>query len=244
MHYIDDFFQGKLSGEEVKMFEEKIVRDPEFAEEVSFYLSSKQSARDLVDEEKKKRFKALYGSSNGFHKPNVEGKVIRFKYALRVAMIAAVFTTVYLTVFRSDGSSPNKLANNYLKENYKELPVKMGREDEMQRAFGLYNNKGDYKASLSSFEDIIKKDSTSFYAVEYAGLSALQLSDFDKALHYFKLLENYPGLFSNRGVFLQALTFMKRSQKGDKGEAEQLLKKVVAENLDGKEKAEKWLKEF
>jgi len=243
MHYIDDFFQGKLSGEEVKMFEEKIVRDPEFAEEVSFYLSSKQSARDLVDEEKKKRFKALYGSSNGFHKPNVEGKVIRFKYALRVAMIAAVFTAVYLTVFRPDGSSPNNLANNYLKENYKDIPVKMGRGDERQRASDLYNS-GNYKASLSAFEDIIKKDTTSFYAMEYAGLSALQLADFDMAVHYFKLLENYPGLLSSRGVFLQALTFMKRSQKGDKEEAEQLLKRVVAENLDGKETAEKWLKKF
>ena len=243
MHYIDDFFQGKLSGEEVKMFEEKIVRDPEFAGEVAFYLSGKQSARDLIDEEKKKRFKELFKPSNGLHKSNVEGKVIRFKYALRVAMIAAVLTALYLTVFRPDGSSPNKLANNYLKENYKELSVTMGREEEMQTASNLYN-KGNYAASLSAFEDIIKKDSTSFYALEYAGLSALQLPDFEKALNYFKLLENYPGLFSNRGMFLQALTLMKRSQKGDKEEAEQLLEKVVAENLDGKEMAEKWLKKF
>jgi Tfp pilus assembly protein PilF len=79
--------------------------------------------------------------------------------------------------------------------------------------------------------------------VENAGLSALQLSNFDKALHYFKLLEN-PRLHSNRGVFLQALTFMKRSQEGDKQVAEQLLKRVRDENLEGKEKAEEWLKKL
>ena len=100
------------------------------------------------------------------------------------------------------------------------------------------------QSALTQFESIIKKDSSAYPALEYAGKASLQLFDYDKALNYFKRLENYPGLFSNSGLFYQAVTLMKRNQKGDKEEARRLLKRVVKENQEGKATAERWLEKF
>ena len=51
MQYIDDFFEGRMSGDEISRFEEKINSDPSFAADVAFYLSSKQVAREMAAEE-------------------------------------------------------------------------------------------------------------------------------------------------------------------------------------------------
>jgi hypothetical protein len=90
MQYIDDFFQGKLSNEETKVFEEKISGDPSFAANVAFYISSRQSAKEIVVEEKKKRYRELYSASNGQRHTEARGKVRRLWYAAIPAMVAAM----------------------------------------------------------------------------------------------------------------------------------------------------------
>jgi tetratricopeptide (TPR) repeat protein len=239
IQYIDDFFQGKLSKEEVSQFEDKIVQDRDFAESVAFYLSAKQTAKEQVNEEKKTRYKEIYTTSNGYHHPKVtQGKILRIVLTAAVAASVAAIVVIQLLT----PSSP-QLAEKYIGKELNKISVTMGPENEIQIGLKLYNE-GNYSASRSQFESIIRKDSSVYPAFEYAGLASLQLSDYEKALYYFKRLEQYPGLFSNRGVFLHALTLLKRNQKGDVDEAESLLKRVVAENLEGKETAEKWLKKI
>ena len=242
MQYIDDFFQGKLPDDEARAFEEKILKDPALAADVAFYLSAKQSARDLVDEEKKKRYKEIYSTTNGFHKKTEPARVIRMKFA-RVAMVAAIALAIIVTTILYNRSDTTDLANNYIKKNYTELSVTMGTEDDLQKAIELYN-KEKYNESLAAFEAIIKKDSTSAKAVQYAGISALHIPDYDKALYYFKQLEGFRSQFSNPAVLLQAVTLMKRNKDGDKQQAKLLLQRVKNENLDGKELTEEWLKQF
>ena len=239
MQYIDDFFEGKLSGEELSGFEEKINNDPSFAADVAFYISSKQVAREMVAEEKKTRFKELYTATNGHHAVSKPGRVRQLRYSLYIALAAAIITAVVVIAIRTNGS-PKDYANSYIKDHYSILSVTMGRENEIQKAADLYN-KGQFAASLTAFENIIGKDSSLFYPLEYAGLAALRIPDYDKAMRYFNRLETFHA-YSNPAVFLQALTLMKRNQPEDKEQAKKLLKKVVDQGLEGKEAAEKWWK--
>ena len=242
LQYIDDFFQGKLSAEEARVFEARIASDPAFAANVAFYVSARQSGRDLVAEEKKKRFKELYVASNGHHQKQETGKVRRFHVA-RWAVAAAVVAGITFVVMNWQRNSPQQLANNYIENNYGELSVTMGKEDELQRAANIYNE-GRYTEALVAFENIIRKDSSSFQAVHYAGIAALQIPAYDQALQYFRQLQGFKAQFANPAVLLQAVTLLKRNQPGDKELAKSLLQQVVEDDLDGKAAAEKMLTEM
>jgi tetratricopeptide (TPR) repeat protein len=242
LHYIDNFFLGLLSDEEAKSFEDRIISDPAFAADVAFYVSSRQAARELIEEDKKLRYRELFGSSNGFHKEKQIGKVRKMWYVAGAAMAAAIVTAVIVGVFFLGNPSIQEVAQTYVTKNYHELSIKMGPEDEVQKGLELYNLH-QYAQALSVFESALRTDS-SFSVLRYAGLSALNIPDYDKALKYFRQMENYPSQFSNPAVFLQAVTYMERNRPGDKEQARQLLEKVRKDNLEGKEKADEWIKQF
>ena len=242
MLFIDNFFLGLLSQEDVKVFEDKIVTDPAFAADVAFYLSSRQVSRELLEAEKKTRYKELLGSTNGYHEEKKPGKVRKMWYVAAVSMAAAIVAAVIVGVFFFNSPSMQEVAQQYVAKNYQELGVKMGPEDDIQKGIGLYNRE-QYAQSLAQFEHALNKDS-SFSVVKYAGLSALKLQDYERALKYFRQMENYPSQFSNPAVFLQAVTYMERNKPGDEEQAKQLLEKVRNNNLEGKEKAEEWIQRF
>ena len=116
-------------------------------------------------------------------------------------------------------------------------------QDEMQKGLNLYNE-GKYEEALQQFDNILKTDPSSPDAKKYAGIAALQLKKYDKALDYFTRLEKQPGLFSNPGLFYHALTLLKRNLPGDKQQARRLLEQVVQNNLEGKDTAQEWLKKL
>src|SRR5258708_37606861 len=60
MDYIEDYFGKEATTEEIRQFEQYILEDPAFADEVAFYLGARQVARDLGEGEKKQRFLDLY----------------------------------------------------------------------------------------------------------------------------------------------------------------------------------------
>jgi tetratricopeptide (TPR) repeat protein len=240
LKYIDDYFQGGLLPGEIEAFQKRIQEDQAFAEEVAFYLSARQSAKEQSQEEKKRLFKQIYVSSNGGH----QGKLRRVPRAWSYIAAAAVVTGLIIGTFLFlPSSSPQQLADKYIKEHLQKFDVTMGNEDEMQKGLDLYN-KGRYAEALQQFESIIRRDSSSFTAIEKAGIVSLRLQEYDKALDYFKRLENYPGLHANRAVFYQALTLLKRNLPGDKQKAKVLLQRVVNNNMDEKEAAQELLKKL
>jgi tetratricopeptide (TPR) repeat protein len=118
----------------------------------------------------------------------------------------------------------------------------MGEPDSLQNGFRLYNG-GQYDSALQQFESILQKDTGNYLSKKYLGIVYLTLGNYDKALLYFQQLENN-SRYSNPAIFYQALTLMKRSQPGDKQKAKQLLQKVVDNNLEEKETAQRWLKKW
>ncbi|MGZ8511282.1 MAG: hypothetical protein ACXWWA_12930, partial [Chitinophagaceae bacterium] len=59
LEYIEEYFNEQLSAERKSEFEQKVAADPTFAEEIAFYLSSKQAAAAEMIEERE-RFKESY----------------------------------------------------------------------------------------------------------------------------------------------------------------------------------------
>ena len=245
LEYIDAYFQRMLDPEEIKRFEQRIAEDPEFADEVAFYLSAKQSLKVEADREKKEWFRELLAQQRPLIDINQYRSAKRiwiYRASAAAAVIVCAFFAWYF-FFSNNSATTQQMADNYVNENFKNLPVTMSAElDSTQTGLRLYNE-GKYDSALSLFEMISQRDSRNDLLKKYLGIVYLRLANYDKALLYFRFLENY-SLYSNPAIFYQALTLMKRNQSGDKEKAKQLLQQVVEGNLEGKTVAQRWLKNW
>jgi tetratricopeptide (TPR) repeat protein len=238
LDYIENYFTGEPEASLKKEFEERITSDPEFAAEVAFYLSAKQVSGDVSRSAKKEQFKELYQNKKTARPAPVRKLVYYFAAAAVAAGI--IFGTYIIT----NTASPTEMANQYIQSNLQNLGVKMGGgADSIQDGLRLYND-GKMTEALATFEKIARADTSSFNAKKYAGIAALRLKEYQKALSYFEQLEIYSGYYSNPALLLQAVTLMERNQPGDQAKAKLLLQKVVANDLEGKEMAVEWLKKM
>jgi tetratricopeptide (TPR) repeat protein len=238
MNYIENYFTGEPDAGLKKEFEERIISDPEFADEVAFYLSVKQVSGEVSRSEKKEQFKEIYLNKK-VARPTPVRKLVYYFAAAAVAA-GIIFGTYIIT----NTAAPTEMANQYIQSNLQNLGVKMGgTADSIQNGLRLYND-GKMTEALATFEKIARLDTSSFNAKKYAGIAALRLKEYQKALSYFEQLEIYSGYYSNPALLLQAVTLMERNQPGDLTKAKLLLQKVVSNDLEGKEMAVDWLKKM
>jgi len=243
LEYIDNYFNGELSADEVRQFEQKIADDPAFAEEVADYLSMLQAATEQLREEKKKGFREIYQQN----KPAKTVSIVRklWPSVAVAALLAGIFFGWQL--FNKPVSS-EQLADRYVHEKLQKLPVQMAVNDtnsvkyRMQEGTDLFN-KDNLSGALDYFERIAKSDSTNYEAKQNAGISALRLGKYDMALDYFNQLESYT-LQSNPAKLYLAITHMKRNLPGDKEQAKKLLQEVIDQDLEGKDDAKELLKQL
>jgi len=239
LEYIDAYFNNELKPEEARQFEQRITEHKGFADEVAFYLSTRQVLREEVIAEKKEWFRELAKHNSSSSKLRSISPVRKlWAYAAAAAVITCIFLGGYILFVKPPSSA--QMAKQYLEKNLQNLPVKMGTEkDSLQDGLRLYN-KNELDSSLKLFESIVQKDTANISAKEYAGIVYLRLGDYDKALAYFQQLEKY-SLASNPAIFYQALTLLKRNHPGDKQKARQLLQQVVEQHLKYEEIAQQWL---
>jgi tetratricopeptide (TPR) repeat protein len=239
LEYIDEYFQGIPLPGATREFEKRVSEDPEFANDVAFYLATKQAIKQQSVDQKKSRFKEVYALNTP---AGTMSKPTLIRTLWPYIAVAALVTGLIIcwNVFIKPPST-QQLAQNYITENLGKLGVNMGgSKDDLQRGLSYYNE-GKLKQALQIFEKMIILDSSNFTAKKYAGITSLRLQQYDKAIHYFKLLEDQPNLYANPGAFLQATTLLKRNLPGDKQKAIVLLNQVVQNDLEGKETAELWL---
>jgi tetratricopeptide (TPR) repeat protein len=249
---IENYFSGNQDPSQVRAFENRIVSDPPFAEEVAFYLSVHSLAREIYQSEKKQQFKQLYQKSqatetstaHASNRPALTNyRSIPVRRLIYYTAAAATITGIFLAIYSYAPSTPHQFATKYEKEELRRLNVTMGvPKDSVQISLNFYNT-GQSDRALAVFERMFQKDSTDYRFRQYAGLAALRLKDYDKAMRYFKKLETY-SLQSNPGLFYQAITLMDRNQPGDTDTAKQLLQQVVDKDLEGKETAQEWLSKW
>jgi len=232
---IDNFFEGNPDPQQRREFEERVKSDPEFAEEVNFYLSARVALKEELEQQKKLRFRQLLEKQNQSipHRAPV-------RMMWRYAAAAAVVVVLALSYFLFQQPTQREYALNYFEKHYSKLSVSMGKEDSVQIGLDYYNA-SNYKSALQVFENILISDPNSSTVTKYARLASLQLAEYDKALNYFTKLANFPDLYSNAGVFLQAITLSKRNRPGDQERAKELMQIVVKNDLGEKKAAQEFL---
>lgn len=241
MEYIDDYFNGVPTEEQKTQFEERIIHDISFAEEVAFYISAKEAIKDQLHQEKKLRLRNMYE-----HPPKVIPFAVRprnkwVRYLVAACIVAAVMLLTWF--IPGNHTSPQQLADNYISQNLQTMGVTMGNTDSLQTGLNLYNS-GKFADAAAQFETILSNDPANFSAKKYAGIAFLRMESYDKALYYFTSLESDTFLYSNPGGFYKAITLLKRNNPGDIEAVKKLLSEIISENREGKEDAELILKKL
>ena len=264
LEYISSYFEGDLTAAEASEFEHTILNDPQFADDVAFYLAAVSVVKEANNNQKKERFRHLYNetkmgiASDEIADPsNVTATAIRdlendsrhspvvhvrrlWKYVAAAIVIGIVSTTVYIV---ASGPSPSQMADKYISEELANLGALMGTGDSVDIGKRL-NDAGNFAGALHIFEEIISREPGHLQALEYAGITALELGSYEKALRYFGELASIESRISNPGKFYMALTLMKRNQPGDKHKAKEFLQSVIQNNLGHREEAQTWLRNW
>ena len=242
LEYIESYFQGELPEQEQKAFEQRCEQDTAFAEEVAFYVSSRQAIRQLLLDQKKQTWEP----------EAIKEEKIPFIPLARTSFIqkwlpytaAACLLLVIGTVFFENSISPHQLADAYIQKEVVYIHPLMGSgEDSLQRAIGDYNNK-QYDKALPVFEALAGNHPEIVDARKYAGFVYLLKQEYDKALESFDKLANIQPLHSNPGLFYKAVTLLERNKEADKEKAKELLQLVVKNKQAGAQQAEKWLQQW
>ena len=241
MEYIESYFQQTLSDQEKAAFEARCETDEMFAQEVAFYITTRQALREELLVQKQKQWKEQDLEEEETPVVSIKRKTSFIRW-VSYAAAACLLLTVSLFLFETQ-NSPQKLAANYVETEYATLSQEMsGSTDSITLGKAAYGDK-DYDKALQFFEGVEQRDPSNSYVKKYAGLAYLQKKDYNNAIQQFDELANM-NLHSNPGHFLKAITLLKRDKPGDKEEAKTLLQKVVNENEEGSEEAKEWLKKF
>jgi hypothetical protein len=238
--YIDSYFNKELPASEQAGFEQKIISDPDFAEEVLLYCGALKLAKELSIAEKKQRFRELYNTNKEQQQP-AKIRTLR-KWWPYVAAAAVVTGILFWSLGYFTDASIQQKATAYMKEHFTTISVQMSSGGDMQQAKELFNlNK--LPDALTILNRILAAGTGSDEAKELAGIVNLRLENYDQAIVHFSDLEKSTS-YTNPGKFYHALTLIKRNQAGDNDKAKLLLQQVVNENLDEKETAARWLKDL
>jgi hypothetical protein len=234
--YIDDYYSGALSADDLRLFDQRVIDDPVFAGDLAFYMSSVSVIKEQVNEDRKQRFRELYEQNKNNARIKPVRTLVPYLAAAAVIGLISIIIFVFYPVTHAD-----RLADNYIKEHLVVLSVSMGTsKDSIQTALSLYNeNKLNKSADL--FTQLARSYPTNNKLKEYAGIVSLRLGDYDKALTYFHDLEAQKNLYANPGKFYVALTLLKRNGPGDVIEAKQLLQQVTDLGLEHDADAKKLL---
>ena len=236
--YIEAYFQNQLSEKEKQEFNERCATDETFASEVAFYVTARQSMKNELLKQKQSTWETATVKTLPVNTP----RSIVIKPWLRYAAAACVVLSLSL-FFLMDRTDTRTLAEEYIKENYDHLSLKMGTtEDSLELGKKAYNNK-DYDKAAALFGTLVKTHPDNAEAKQYAGLVYLVKGNYDKAIQFFDSLAAMK-LESNSGKFLKAIALLLRNKNDDKEISKQLLEQVVSENLEGSEEAKKLLKRF
>ena len=235
---IEKYLNPQTSLAERQDFENQLLTSKELAEEFAFYLHAKTANQQIARERRKVEFEALRkemsNRSSGKIKPMIWISGMAASLILGLGFWWFSHTTV---------PNPDVFVDTYIQEHFENLPVKMdGNSDSLQMGLRLYNEQKLSEAQLI-FEDILRRKNSDSEAIKYAGITALRLKKFDKAIGYFQSLSRQKNLYSNPGKFYEALTLIKQ-QPINKKEVEKLLKEVIDNNLEGNEEALEIIKQL
>jgi len=242
LEYIERYFLGNLSAGDREILEKRCEDDPEFAQEVSLYITMRAGLKQTLIDEKREEFSKLYQNRDSktvtVLRPWSSGVI---RYAVAAAASLLIFLS-WMLFLKSD--SPKELAKGYVKENLGILSTTMSEgSDSLQQGIAAYNAK-DYRKAEGIFRELSKNKKYSVEATKDLGLTFLVRQQYDDALEQFDVLSDNGSLYANPGPFYKAVTLMQRSGPGDEEAAKLILQDVVKKQLPGHKVASGWLRRW
>ncbi len=250
---IENYLSGQLTPAQRTQFEANLRTDSGLSESLAFYVQAKQVAGVEARELRKAELDALRPS------PKQQSAPMRWVAAASVLLLLGLGWFI----FRLGNEVPTtaQLADTYLADTYGQLGTTMSGEttSSLEQGIDLYNRQQYTEAeavftreldrqaaqpnqpSGSTLKGGLGQTPGSDRFLKFAGLAALQQQKYDVAIARFHQLGERTDLFSNPGLFLEALARLKRNEPMDKEEAKKLLEDVINRNLEGKANAEQLL---
>lgn len=220
LEVIDEYLAGSLSDTEKTEIDLQILKDKAFAKDFTMTLMAKKAAKEAADIERKKDFESLRSGMVLQKNDNIFTK----GYAKAWAAAASIAAIIGFFFLFNNKPNTEEIANNYIKSSLTDLPVLMGNDaDSLQKAIEFYNKKS-YAEAANIFEKLANRDPKT---LEYYGLTALQLEQYDKAATIFEKLSANE-TFKSRAKLLQALSLIK---KGDKAKSIEIIKAIDKKDL-------------
>jgi tetratricopeptide (TPR) repeat protein len=224
---IDNYFQDKLPMSEKEAFETRLELDKTFAEEVAFYLQTKTTLQ--TETLRQRHAEWLPNRQRG------KRTVIYTRMAVGIAASLVLLMFGWLLLKKPE-LTPEQMASEYIEQNLMTLPLKMDEtQDSLELGKRFYNEK-KYPEAMAIFEKLLDREPQ---ALEFTGLTALQMNKYEDAMRYFEKLSQNTELITNKGKFYTALTYLKQ---GNTQKGKQILQEVIEQNLGGKKEAEAFLK--
>jgi tetratricopeptide (TPR) repeat protein len=233
LEQIEKYLNFETSLSERQDFENQLLTNKELSKELAFYLHAKAANQELAIEKRRAEFEELRNEISN----RSSGKIKPMFWISGIA--ASVLLALGFWWFsHTNALNPEVFADTFIQEHFENLPVKMdGNVDSLQMGLRFFNEQKLYEAQII-FEDILRRKNSDSEAIKYAGITAMRLKKYDKAINYFQSLSKQTSQYSNPGKFYEALALMKQ-QPANKKEIEILLKEVIDKNLEGNEEAKK-----
>ncbi len=233
LEQIEKYLNNELSLQEKQVFESQLSTDKELIKEFAFYANVHTASKQLANEKRKEQFDNL--------RKDISSRPVRkIKPMIWASGLAASVILVLGFWWFSQTATSNAeiLADVYIQEHFENLPVKMdGNADSLQMGLRLFNEK-KLNGAQKIFEDILQRKNSDSEATKFAGITALRLQKYDKAIQYFQALSQQTNLYANPGKFYEALALMKKNTT-DRKAAKKILNEVIINNLEGNEEARK-----
>ena len=239
LEYIERYFLGNLSAGEKEIFEKRCEDDPDFAREVSLYITMRAGIKQALIDEKKAEFSKLYQTRDSKPMPVLRPWSSGVMWSAVAAAASLLIFLSWMLFLKSD--SPKELAEGYVKEDLASLSATMSEgSDSLQQGIAAYNEK-DYNKAERIFRALSKEKKYTVEATKDLGLTFLVRQQYDDALEQFDALKDNDSLYANPGPFYKAVTLMQRSGPGDEEAAKLILQDVVKKQLPGHKVASGWL---
>ncbi|CAM1374081.1 tetratricopeptide repeat protein [Tenacibaculum xiamenense] len=255
---IERYLKNELDNKERTVFEERLKKDSEFNEKVSFekelfssfnenewnfHHDNEEDVKDLESYFEKKEVKELQqnikSSFESIKKKN-SPKIKRLYYVLAVAASIALLLGVFLNPFNPAPNS-NELFAHYSSQ---ELPTFVNRGDnsldELVKAENYYKEK-DYAKASEIFNNALEKGKASANVYIYSGLSYIQLGEQKKSEEIFDSLINSDLIDAEKGYWYKALLYLKSNNAQ---EAKKELNYIVKNTLYNTQKARELLEKI
>jgi tetratricopeptide (TPR) repeat protein len=205
----ENYLNNELSGDDLKLFEEKLKSDPDFKEEFEIYkaLETSLSSKFNNEEGEQELRKSLTNLGNKFIKKEKKSKVISLK-KLRPFMVAAsIALLIGFFLFNNGMPAYSDFANH----NNLELVVRSENNEAIKKAETAFNSK-NYNEALQQLNTLSQIYLNDTEIALYKGICYLEMNNYFEAQAIFDNISNGNSALKTKATWYKALSLLKQQK--------------------------------